>query len=64
MENHKISKTLNDPAMSKLVTRKWIEVNDLSGGQYSINKNIRFETPMLGSELCDSSDAYISAKVK
>ena len=39
--------------------QKWIEVNDLSSGQYSINKNIRFETSMLRSDLCDYSDAYI-----
>ena len=34
MQNHKISKVLNDSAVSKFVTRKWIEVNDLSSGQY------------------------------
>ena len=26
--------------MSKFVTRKWIDANDSSGGQYSVNKNI------------------------
>ena len=36
--------------------QKWIEVNDLSSGQYSVNKNIRFETSMLRSDLCDYSD--------
>ena len=46
------------------VTRKWIEVNNLSGGQYSIHKNIRFKTPMLRSNLCDYSDAYIVVKRK
>ena len=48
--------------MSKVVTRKWIEVNDLSGGQYSANKNIRFENPMLRSDLCDYIDTYIVVK--
>ena len=32
MEYHKVSKLLNDSTASKLVTRKSIEVNDLSGG--------------------------------
>ena len=48
--------------MSKFVTRKWIQVNDLSGGKYSVNKSIRFKTPMLRSDLCDYSDAYIVEK--
>ena len=38
--------------------------NDLSGGQYSANKNIRFKTPMLISDLWDYSDAYIVVKGK
>ena len=37
-----------------------MEVNDLSSGQYSVNKNIRFKYSMLRSNLCDSSDAYIA----
>ena len=40
------------------MTKKWIEVNDLSGRVYSTNKNIRFKTPMLISHLCDCSNAY------
>ena len=47
-----------DSTVSKIVTRKWIEVNDLSGGQYSVNKNIRFKTPMLRSDFSDYNDAY------
>ena len=49
MEHHKISaiSTLNDSTISKFVTRKCVEVNDLSGGQYSVNKSIRFKTPMI-----------------
>ena len=43
MDHHKISKLLNDSTVSKFVTRKWIEVNDLSSGQYSVNKNVRFK---------------------
>ena len=59
MEQHKISKLLNNSTVSKFVTRKWIEVNDLSGGQYSVNKNIRFKAPMLRSDCCDYSDVII-----
>ena len=44
------------------MTRKWIEVNNLSSGQYSLNKNIRFKTSMLRSDLCDNSDAYVIVK--
>ena len=40
MEHHKISKLFNDSVVSKFVTRKWIEENDLSGGQYCVNKNM------------------------
>ena len=43
--HHKISKLLNDSTVSKFVTRKWIEVNDLSSSQYSVDKNVRFKTP-------------------
>ena len=44
------------------MTRKWIEVNDLSGSQYSVNKNIRFKTSILRSDFRDYSDAYIVVK--
>ena len=36
--------------------------NDLSSGQYSVNKNIRLKTSTLRSDLCDYSDAYIVVK--
>ena len=39
MEPHKISRLLNNSTVSKFVTRKWIEVNDLSIGQYFVKKN-------------------------
>ena len=60
MEHYKISILLNDSTISKFVTR--IEVNDLSNGQYSVDKNIRFKTSMLRTDLCDYSDAYIVVK--
>ena len=39
-----------------------IEVNDLSTGQYSVKKNIKFKTLMLRSDLYDYSDAYTVVK--
>ena len=38
------------------------KVNDLSSGQYSVNKNIRFKTSMLRSDLLDNSDTYVVVK--
>ena len=35
--------------MSKFVKRKWIKVNYLLNGQYSLKKNARFNIPMLRS---------------
>ena len=44
------------------MTKKWAKVNNLSSGQYFVNKNIRFKTLMLRSNLCDYSGAYIVVK--
>ena len=62
MEHYKISKLLNDSIASKFVRKKWVEVNDLLNGQYSVNKNIMFKTSMLRSDLRDYSNAYIVVK--
>ena len=40
----------------------WIEVNDLSSGQYYVNKKLRFKTLLLRSELRDYIDGYIVVK--
>ena len=48
--------------MQMFVTKKWIEINDLSGGQYSFNKNVRFQTYMIRSDLYNFSDAYVVVK--
>ena len=40
VEHYKISELSNDSAVSNYVTKNWIEVNDLSSGQYYFNKNI------------------------
>ena len=44
------------------MTKKWTEVNDLSGFQNSVKNNLRFKTPILRSDVCDYIDAYIAAK--
>ena len=62
MEHYKISKLLSDSIVSIFVTKKWIELNDLSSGQYSVNKDTRFKTSMLRSNLCDYSNVYIVVK--
>ena len=64
MEHYKRSKLLNNSIVLKFVTKKWIEVNDLSSGQYSVNENIRLKTSMLRLDLCDYSGAYIVVKGK
>ena len=51
-----MSKLLNNSTISKFVTRKSIVVNDLLGGQYTVNK---VKTPMLRSDLYDFRDAYL-----
>ena len=47
--------------LSKFVTREYVRVNSLSN-TYKEKKSIRFRTPMLRSNLCDYSDAYILVK--
>ena len=46
----------------KFITKIWIKVHDQSRGSYNIDKQIRFKTSMLQSDLCDYSDAYIAVK--
>ena len=47
--------------LSKFVTREYVRVNSLSN-TYNENKSIIFKTPMLRSNLCDYSDAYVLVK--
>ena len=44
--------------LSKFVTREYVRVNSLSN-TYNENQSIRFKKPMLRSNLCDYSHAYI-----
>ena len=67
MEYDKINNLLGSPrgTLSRFVTRNWIQVNDLSENchdRYDDKKQIQFKTPMLRSDLCDYSDAYILVK--
>ena len=47
MEHYKTSKLLNDSTVSKFVTKKWVELKDLSSGQQSVGKNIRFKIRLI-----------------
>ena len=54
--------TSEDKDLPRFVTKKWIEICDQSEKNYSANRGIRIKTPMLRSDLCDFSDAYIVVK--
>ena len=64
MEYQKIANLLDDELnqASKFRTKHWAEINDDVRGVCSPNKQIRFKTSMLISNLCDYSDAYILVK--
>ena len=55
--------TSDDKDLPRLVTKKWIEVYDQSGGNYDVNKEIRIKTSLLRSNICDYSDSYIVVKL-
>ena len=54
--------TSDDKDLPRYVTKKWIKVYNQSEKNYSVNKEIRIKTPILRSDLCDFSDAYIIVK--
>ena len=58
MDYHKIANVLdnisNQP--SKFRTRNWVEINHDSRGTYT-NSDIKFESRMLKSNLCNYADA-------
>ena len=58
----KISKLFKDSTASKFAITKLIGVNDLSSCIYSANKNIKFKTSVLRSDLCDYSNVCIVLK--
>ena len=59
MEYQKIINLLDTTSdnVPRFITKKWIEAHDQSGGSYNINKQIRFTTSMLRSDLRDYSFA-------
>ena len=57
-----LDKTSDNKDLPRFVTKKWIEVYDQSEKNCNVNKEIRIKTPMLRSDLCDFSDAYIVVK--
>ena len=59
---HLFDTTSDDKDLPRFVSKKWIEVHDQSEKNYNVNGEIRIKTPMLRSDLCDFSDAYIVAK--
>ena len=61
INNLLLSEDNESEKLSKFVTREYVKVNSLSNA-YNKNKSIRFKTPMLRSNLCDYSDAYILVK--
>ena len=60
MEYDKINNLLGSESenLSKFVNREYVRVNSLSN-TYNENKSIRFQTPMLRSDLWDYADGYI-----
>ena len=63
INNLLLSEDNESEKLSKFVTRECVRVHGLSN-TYNENKSIRFKTPMLTSNLCDYSDAYILVKGK
>ena len=63
INNLLLSEDNENEQLSKFVTREHVTVNSLYN-TYNENKSIRFKTPMLRSNLCDYSDAYILVKGK
>ena len=64
MEYQKITNLLGNipDKVPRFITKKRIEVHDQSAETYNTNKQIRFKTAILRSDLCDFSDAYIVVK--
>ena len=61
INNFLLSEDNQNEVLSKFVTREYVRVNSLLN-TYNKNKSIRFKAPILRSNLCDYSDAYILVK--
>ena len=67
MEYQKITNLLGTTIdeIPRFISKNWVEIHDQSGSaddRYKPNKQIRFKTSMLTSDLCDYSDVYIVVK--
>ena len=67
MEYQKITNLLGTTIeeIRRFTTKNWVKFHDQSGStddRYKPNKQIKFKTSMLRSDLCDYSDAYIIVK--
>ena len=67
MEYQKVTNLLGTTIdnVPRFITKKWVELHDQSGSaedRYKPNKQIRFKTSMLRSDLRDFSNAYIFVK--
>ena len=60
INNLLLSEDNESEKLSKFVTREYVRVNSSSN---TYKESSRFKTPMLRSNLCDYSDAYILVKV-
>ena len=63
MEYQKLANLLDNTSnqLFRFRIRNWVEVNNDSRGTYT-NADIKFETAMLKSDLCNYADAYIIVK--
>ena len=61
MEYQKIINILDDTKNQSSTFRNWVEINYELKGRYD-KSNIRFETSLIRSNVCDYSDAYILVK--
>ena len=55
-----LDNTPNQP--SKFKTKNWVEINDESQETYNEDNQIRFNTSMLRSSVCNYSNAYTLVK--
>ena len=63
-KNINLLSKFSDNELPRYVTKKWIGIYDESNGTYNVNKEVRFKTPQLRSDLCDWNDAYLVVKRK
>ena len=46
-----LATTSYDTDLLRIATKKWIEVDDQSGGNYNVDKEIRIKAPMLRPDI-------------